>query len=163
MVPNLFVFIFSRNFLFRKVRGRWFQIWYSFQIWAPKYPNQIYLLSSLKHFIFSPNFASRQIQRRRFLDMTIVFSSSTPKIPILGIFGRKFRRFCFLFRKILPLNKFWVLVSNMTLPFSNTTPKIHKMEILVTNLWIFILHQALQLEKFEGVDFKYELCPKIPK
>ena len=50
--------------------------------------------------------------------------------------------------------------------YDNSFSKIHKQHIfgqkylnkafLVPNLMIFILHQTLRSDKFEGVDFKYD-------
>ena len=45
----------------------------------------------------------------------------------------------------------------MTIAFSNSSLNTYKLGVfLIPNLRIFILHQTLQLDKFEGVDFKYD-------
>ena len=80
------------------------------------------------------------------------YSNQAFLVPNLGI----------LVREILQLDKFEVLVSNMTIVFSNSTPKNTQIRI-VPNLRIVILHQTLQLGKFEGADLIYDFSPKIPK
>ena len=67
MVLILEIFVFSRNFATRQIRGCWFQIWqYYFQISAQKYPNQAFLVPNLTIFIFAPNFGTRKIRGRWF-------------------------------------------------------------------------------------------------
>ena len=62
MIPNLGIFAFSQNFAIRNSWGCWFQICqYCFQIPAPKYPNQAFLVQNLRIFVFSWNFAKWQI------------------------------------------------------------------------------------------------------
>ena len=58
-------------------------------------------------------------------NMTIAFQNSSPKIPKQGIFGSKFRHFCFSAEFCNQTNS-RALISNMTLLFSNSSPKIPK-------------------------------------
>ena len=67
LVPNLAIFIFSRNFAIRQSRGCWVQIWqYNFQFQVQEHPNQAFLVTNLRICIFAPNFATRQIRGRWF-------------------------------------------------------------------------------------------------
>ena len=124
------------------------------------------------------------------------FSTSSPKIPKQRISGSKIRHFYFFIKFCNETNS-RVLISNMTILFSNYSPKIIEHTFLVPNLRIFIFalnyatrqmqgrwfqidniffkfkpkntqirhfwfqikaflffHQILQLDKFEGADFK---------
>ena len=88
--------------------------------------------------------------------MAILFSNSGPKILKSGIFGPKLKEFYFCTKLCNKANS-RRLVSNMTIAFSNSSLNICRLGVfLVPNLRIFILHQTLQLDKFEGVDFKYD-------
>ena len=52
LVSNLGIFIFSRDFPIKQIRGCWFQIWqYCFQLPDRKYPNLQFLVSNLRIFI----------------------------------------------------------------------------------------------------------------
>ena len=60
-VPNSGIFIFSRNFAVKQIRGGWFQIrQYCFQIPVQKYQNKAFLIPNLIIFVFSRNFESRE-------------------------------------------------------------------------------------------------------
>ena len=86
--------------------------------------------------------------------MAILFSNSSPKILKSGIFGLKLKEFYFC-TKLCNKTNSKKLVSNVTIAFSNSSLNICKLGVfLVQNLRIFILHQTLQLGKFEGVDVK---------
>ena len=88
--------------------------------------------------------------------MAILFSNSSPKILKSGIFGPKLKEFYFCTKLCNKANS-RRLVSNMTIAFSNSSLNTYKLGVfLIPNLRIFILHQTLQLDKFEGVDFKYD-------
>ena len=88
--------------------------------------------------------------------MAILFSNSSPKILKSGIFGPKLKEFYFSTKLCNKANS-RRLVSNMTIAFSNSSLNTCKLGVfLIPNLRIFILHQTLQLGKFEGVDFKYD-------
>ena len=59
-----------------------------------------------------------------------------PQIRKSSIFGPKLR--IFVFSRILQLDKFGVLISNMTILFSNSSPKYPNKIFLVPNLGIFV-------------------------
>ena len=71
------------------------------------------------------------------------------------MFGPKVRHF-YSFTKFCNQSNSRVLISNMTILFSNSIAKYTNQAFLVPNLKVFILYQTLQLNKFEGVDFKYD-------
>ena len=104
---------------FWQIWGCWFQIWQQFfKILAQNNPNKAFLLPNLVIFVFSQNFAIRQIWGCWFQIWQYCFhSNSSPKIPKSGIFGPKFRYFCFSFVKFCKSTNFRVLISNMTIVF----------------------------------------------
>ena len=72
-----------------------------------------------------------------------------------------------VFHEILQLERFGVLISNMTILLSNSSLKYPNNAFLVPNLGIFVfsrnffsrflfLHQTLQQNKFEDADFKQD-------
>ena len=81
-----------------------------------------------------------------------------------GIFGPKFKDFYFRNKR-----NSRTLISNMTISFSNSSPKIWKFGIFGPKFKNFyFLHETLQQSKFKGADFKYDngfskLLPKTPK
>ena len=80
-VPNLGIFVFSRNFVVRQIWGCWFQTWQKFfKTLAQKYLRKAFLVSNLAIFIISQNFAIRQIRRCCF-KIWQMFLNSSPKIP----------------------------------------------------------------------------------
>ena len=90
---------------------------------SAKLPKSDIFGPKFKDFYFCTNFATRQIQGRRFQIWQQHFQIPARKwatqaflIPNLGI----------CLREILQLDKFGVLVSNMTILFSNSTLKIRK-------------------------------------
>ena len=95
--------------------------------------------------------------------MTVLFSNSSPKIPKSGIFGPKFRHFCF-FVKFCKQTNLRVLISNRTVVFLKILPKNPQIRhcwskypnkaFLFPNSGIFVSSKILQ---FEGADFKYEI------
>ena len=45
----------------------------------------------------------------------------------------------------------------MTIPFSNSSPKIPKYSIFLSQIEaILFLHEIMHLDKFEGTDFNYD-------
>ena len=84
--------------------------------------------------------------------MTIYVSTSSPKIPKSGIFGTKFKDFYFC-TKLWNKTNYRTLISNMRIIFSNSIPKIQKSD---KEILVFVLHETLQQDKFEGADFKYD-------
>ena len=91
---------------------------------------------------------------------------SQAKIPKLGVFGHKFRHFCFSV-KFCKQKNLRVLLSKITMVFLNFLPKNTQIRhFLVKNtqirqFWSHIqafslFHNILLLDKFEGADFKYD-------
>ena len=88
--------------------------------------------------------------------MTMLFSNSSPKVLKSGILGPKLRHFCFFvnFRKQTKLR---VLISNMTIVFLKFLPKNTQGRHFLSQIQAFSLFQdILQLDKFEGADFKFD-------
>ena len=84
---NLVIFIFSRNFTNRQIRGRWFQIWlYCFQMSVQKYANQTFLVPNLRIFIFA--LAARQIRWRWFQIKPWYFQISTQNTQIRHLWSQ---------------------------------------------------------------------------
>ena len=132
---------FLRNSPIRQIRGRWFQIWqWCFQVSTQKFIN------------FGSKICKQKNLRVLISNMTTVFSNSSPKIPKWDIFCPKFKNF-YIYTKLCSKTNSRTLISNMTITFSNSSQKYAS---LVPNLRIFILHQTLQSDKFEGIDFKYD-------
>ena len=80
--------------------------------------------------------------------MTIFFSDSSLEKP-------KFKDFYFL-TKFCQKTKSRALMSNMTIGFQNYYPKHSNKAFLAPKFMNLLLHQSLQLDKFEGTDLKYE-------
>ena len=97
--------------------------------------------------------------------MAILFSNSSLKIPKLGIFGPKFKDFYF-YTEFCNKDNSRTLISSMSILFSNFSPKILKFDVFgqrhqnkafsALNLEILFLRKILQLDKFEGANFRYE-------
>ena len=96
--------------------------------------------------------------------MTVLFSSSSPKILKADIFCLIFRRFCFI-NKFCNDSNFKRVISNMTtvfLKFFHKNTKIRdfwwktlKWGIFGPKFAFLFLHKILHLSKFEDADFKY--------
>ena len=96
-------------------------------------------------------------------NITILFSKSSPKIPKPGIFGLKFRHFCFS-AKFRNQRNSKVLILNMTQPFKVLAQKYPNKAFLVKNThtrhigfkFRHFLFSAkfMELDKFEGADIK---------
>ena len=138
MVPNLGIFIFSRNFAIRPSRGCWVQIWqYNFQLPVQKHPNQAFLVTNVRIFIFAPNFATRQIRGRWFEIWQQYFQIPVPK------YGNLTKNFYFYTKHCNKAN--WrVLISNMTMVFQNCCSK-H-------------LNKAPFVSKFKNRNFCTKIC-----
>ena len=121
------------------------------------------MVSNLRIFVFSLNFAIRQIWGCRFRKTRRCWIQiwqhclqiPAPKIPKSGIFGPQFKDFYF-FIKLCDKANSRTLISNMTISFSNCSPKN-------TQIWHFwyptekllLLRKTVQVDKFEGANFKY--------
>ena len=122
MVPNLGIFVISRKLAIRQIRGvdfRYDNIVFTFypkirkySIFGPKFGIFVFFTKFVfAIFVFSPNFATRQIRGRRF-----------------------------------QISQSYV---------QNPPQKYANQAFLVQNLRILILHQTLQSDKSESVDFKF--------
>ena len=96
-------------------------------------------------------------------NMRILFSNSSPKIAKSGIFAPKFRYFCF-FVKFWKWTNLRMMISNMTILFLKFLPKNTEIKHFWSKIpkcgsfgpkFRHFIHQILQLDKFEGIDFKY--------
>ena len=88
--------------------------------------------------------------------MTIVFLNfSSPKRSKLGIFGPKFKDFCF-YTKLCCKTKSRALITKRTAVFQNCFPKHPNKACLVPNSRMLVFAQNFALEKLEGVDCKYD-------
>ena len=132
-----------------------------FQIPSQKYTNQAFLDPNLGIFVFSRNFAIRQIRGADFIYENMVFKFQ-PEIPKQGIFGAKFRhfrgflgnffsRFLFL-HQTLQQDKFEdaVHISNMTKVFLNSTPKIRKLGIFGSSFKDFYFAPNVAIRQIRG-------------
>ena len=79
--------------------------------------------------------------------MAIVFFNSSPEIPKLSIFGRKFNDFYFCTKL---WNKANSRITNMTTVFSNYSPKIYKLRIFVPKLKDFYFSPNFVLMQIRG-------------
>ena len=71
-------------------------------------------------------------------------------------FWSKFRHF-YSFRKFCSQAKLRVLILNKTIIFSDSSPKIPKSDIFLSQIEGFLfLHHNLQQDIFENTDFKYD-------
>ena len=155
-MPNLVIFIFSRNFAIRQIWGCWFQTWHNyFQIPVKKYPNKPFLVPNLGISVSSRNLAIRKIRgcwfqiwqySFAFICIQLVFCIS-PNSRILisnitlvfQIYGPNYPNKAFLVPFLLlllslllfcPIFGIWinsrVLISNMAIIFQTDIPKLHK-------------------------------------
>ena len=86
--------------------------------------------------------------------MTLLLSKFNPKMRKSGIFCLKFMH---LFAKFCSHASYRVLISNMTIFFSYSSPKIPKEDIFGPKFKGFLfLHQPLQQDKLEDKDFIYD-------
>ena len=67
----------------------------AFKFQHQKYPNQALLVPNLGIFLFSSNFAIRQIQGRWFQIWQYRFQIAVQKMLKYGIFGTQLKHFCF--------------------------------------------------------------------
>ena len=128
----------------------------SFSKSSPKIPESGILGTKFKHFRFSVKFYKDKNLRVLISNMIIVrFSNSCQKIPKQGIFNPKIRHFWF-FEKFGCQTNWRVLISNTTISFLNSRPKTPKSGIFLYQIQAFLFfREILQIDKFEGVDFKY--------
>ena len=80
------------------------------------YPGPLEKADSIPKFTVLVKDSYLTISRLLISNMTILFSNSNPKISKKGIFGPKFRHFCF-FKKFCNETNLRVLISNTTIVF----------------------------------------------
>ena len=74
-----------------------------------------------------------------------------------GTFGPKFRHYCF-FVKFCKQTNLRVMISNVTIAFLILQPQNTKLWHLWCQIQAFeLFHNILQLDKFKGSDFKYDM------
>ena len=137
LVPNLGIFAFPQYFAIRQIRGCWFQIrQYCFLDYIQKYPNQAFLVPHFGIFVFSWNFANRQIWECWLVDYCWLMQIDKYDNSLFLILAQKYpnnaflvkntqMHFCF-FTKFCSYTYSRVLISNMTIVFKNSIPKIPK-------------------------------------
>ena len=127
MIPNIGVFVFLRNFAIRQIWRCPFQVsQYHFQIPAKKYSNKGFLVLNLGiFFFFSRNFEIRQIRGSWFQIWQYMFQLPVLKYPNQAFLVQKFKDFYFC-TKLCNKTNSRTLISNMTIIFSNSIPKIQK-------------------------------------
>ena len=86
LVPNIDIFIFSRNFASRQIRGVDFK--YDWLFWIPvwKYPNKAVFVLNVNTFYFCVNLPILTNSRVLISKMAIVFFKFRQKIPKYEIF-----------------------------------------------------------------------------
>ena len=88
--------------------------------------------------------------------MTMIISSSSPKIRKSGIFGPKFKVFCFWIKLCNKANS-RALIPDTTMVFQNRCPKHPIKTFLVPNLrFLIFARNFVQSDKLEGVDYQYD-------
>ena len=91
-------------------------------------------------------FSTKNTQMRHF----------SSKIPKRGIADSKLRHFCFS-EKLCSLTNLRMLISDIRILFSNSSPKISKSSIFGPQLDIlFFFRKILQIDKIEDAGFKYD-------
>ena len=179
-VPNLSIFIFVTNFVaIRQIRGTdlkygncfFFCLFlFFFQILTQKFSNKAIftfawniaywknavkdiekkLVPDIKIFNFARNFAFRKIQRCWFQTWQKYFQIPVQKYPNQTFLVLKVRIFVFASKE-----NSRVLISNMTMVFSNSSPEIPpKKAIFVLNLSIYIFGWNFPHLKIQGYWFK---------
>ena len=107
------------------------------------------MVPTLGIFIFSLNFAIRQIRVCWISKMTMLFSYSSSKMLKQDIFGPKFRHFCFSRNfAVSQIRGCWFQIWQYS--FQIPPQKYQSKAFLVPNLGIFAFSQNLQLGKLEG-------------
>ena len=129
-----------------------------FKILPPKNPNTAFLVPNLGIFLFQNILSLDKLEGTDFTYGNIyIFTNSSPKIPMSGIFGTKFRRFRF-FVKFCKYTNLRELIPKMTIVlFLKFLPKNRK----IKNFWpqtltFLFFRKILQLHKFESGDLKYD-------
>ena len=123
----------------------------SFQISAQKYPNHTIFVPNLDIFVFSQNLLLDKFEGANFKYETVFFKFQ-PKNAQIRHFWSQIQGFLFC-TKLCNQTNLRALISNMTMAFSNSSPKIPKSSIFCPKCKYFlILHAASHIEKFEVTD-----------
>ena len=70
------------------------------------------------------------------------------------MFGKKFGYLCF-FTKVCNQTNLMVVISNMIILLSNSSPKVHKSHIFDSKFMHSFFREVFQIDKFEGDDLKF--------
>ena len=145
LIPNLCIFVLCEILQIEIVEGADFNYDNSFfKVLAPNYPNKTFLVLNLAFFVFWEFLQIGIVEGADLVRVMTILSNSSPKISKSDIFGSKFKHFSFCTELCNKTNS-RKLISNMTIVFSNSSPKI-RIKYLVRNIRIFIFHQTLQLD-----------------
>ena len=98
---------------------------------SPKYLNQVFLVPDLRIFSFEPTFATRQMQGHWFQIWQCFFQTRAEKYPNKAFLDPNLGVFIFFLKFCYQTNS-RVLISNMILLFSNSSPKILESRIFVS-------------------------------
>ena len=88
-------------------------------------------------------------------NMTKAFLNVSTKVRKFDIFGPKFKDFCFCTKLCYKTNQ-RALITEMRIDSQSCSPKHPNKAFLVPNLKVLIFCLKLQLDKLEGVDYKYD-------
>ena len=105
-----------------------------------------FLVQNLGTFSSCWKFCNYSNLRELISNMTILFSTSSPKLPQSGIVSAKFKDFYFCTKLCNKTNP-RALTSNMTRVFQNCCPKQPNNESLAPNLRIFTFAQKIEIRE----------------
>ena len=105
-----------------------------------------FLVQNLGTFSSCWKFCNYSNLRELISNMTILFSTSSPKLPQSGIVSAKFKDFYFCTKLCYKTNP-RALTSNMTRVFQNCCPKQPNNESLAPNLRIFTFAQKIEIRE----------------
>ena len=167
---------FARNFVAKQIQGHWFKIRNMFSncspkihkkgIFGQKYPKKSFLVQNLGIYYFT-KFCKYTNSRELLLNITILFSNSSPKEPKWGIFCPKFSDFYFCII-INDKTNLRTLISNMTMIISSSSPKIRKSGIFGLKFKVFcfsikLCNKANSRELIPDMTLVFQnSCPKHP-
>ena len=122
MVPNLGIFVFSRNFAIRQIWGCWFQKWHFLSNSRVKIPKWGISGPKFKDFHFYTELNNKTNSMTLTFNMAITFSYSSPKTQKLAFVVPKWRIFIFCIKLCYKANS-RALIPNITMAFWNCCPK----------------------------------------
>ena len=135
LVSNLGIFIFSRDFPIKQIRGCWFQIWqYCFQLPDRKYPNLQFLVSNLRIFILHQTLHTDKFEGVDFKydNGFFEFQSENNPIELFFFFSLNVSIF-YLCMRLRILKNSRVLISKVAIDFFKFQLKIPKYKIFFEN------------------------------